>query len=246
MELIHTLEEIGLPEREIKIYLALLELDESTVLPIAKKAGIKRTYCYDILDDLIKRGLVNYIEKNGRRHYIAEDPKKIEQLLKDRLRHFSEVLPEIRSLYNRNTHKPKVRFFEGREAVVELFAELERVKEFASVASPVDFYPLLGQDRIDAAARAIVKKNIKARELLTWPGTPVSFQKIYKKPTQEIRYLSKAIQLSTDMFFYENKVVLISCQEPVHAISIEGSSVVKTFRVMFDLLWQATPAQTKS
>ncbi len=241
MELLNVLQEIGLEEREVKIYLALLELDESTVLPIATKAGIKRTYTYDILEALQNKGLVSYIEKNGRRRYSAEDPKKLESMLKERLEHFRELLPEIRSIYNKATNKPKVRFYEGTAAVKELYEELAHVKEYASIASPDHFYELLGKDYIDYLTKNILKNKTRGRELFVHSYVEVHFEKQYHAPLQEVRWLPPDVEIDTDMFIFPNKLVLISYRGTTHAISIEESSIIDTHRKMFDLLWAATP-----
>jgi sugar-specific transcriptional regulator TrmB len=54
------LEDIGLTKTEIKIYLALLKLGQSTTTNIIKDAGIHASKVYEFLDKLIKKGLVSY------------------------------------------------------------------------------------------------------------------------------------------------------------------------------------------
>ena len=46
------LEQIGLDPKEAKVYLAMLELGETTVARIAQKSKIKRTTAYDLVDSL--------------------------------------------------------------------------------------------------------------------------------------------------------------------------------------------------
>ena len=66
MEIQEILKEIVLSDKEAKVYLSVLELGESTVLPISKKSEYKRTYCYDILSDLVEKNLVSYVVKKGK------------------------------------------------------------------------------------------------------------------------------------------------------------------------------------
>lgn len=241
MELVESLKDIGLEEREVKIYLALLELGESTVLPVAQKSDIKRTYAYDVLDSLMKKGLVSYVEKNGRRRYAAEDPKKIDQILRDRLAHFRDVLPEIMTIFNRSINKPKVRFYEGSDNIRGLYEEFAHVKEYVSLASPDHFYDLLGKPYLDYLTTNILKNKTKVRELFAQSYTEVHFQKRYVKGLQEMRLLPPEIELDTDLTIFDRqKLVLISYAGVPHAISIEGSTIIDTHLKMFDLLWAAT------
>ena len=55
------LKSIGLSEREIKVYLALLELGQTTVGPVATKTRIQHPKIYQTLEKLIDKGLVNFI-----------------------------------------------------------------------------------------------------------------------------------------------------------------------------------------
>lgn len=240
MEITPQLQGLGLEDREIKIYLALLELAESTVLPIAKKAGIKRTYAYDILDSLIKKGLVSYIEKNGRRHYIAEDPKKIEHMLKEKLERFRDVLPEIRSIYNHAAGKPKVRFYEGAENFKQLYEEIAHTNEYASIASPDHFYNLLGKEYLDHLTDNIIKNKTKVRELFTYSYNDLHFAKRYQKGLQEVRLLPENFEIDTDILLFKDKLILFSFKDNIHAISIEGSAIIDAHWKLFNLLWNAT------
>lgn len=236
-DIAQSLASIGLLERESKIYLAALELGESTVLPIAKKSGLKRTYCYDILESLREKGLITSIEKNGRRRYSAEPPDKIEQLLTERLNKFMQVLPELRSLYNQTGLRPKVRFYEGKEGVIAISYELARAKRMDAISSTDHLYAVLG-DHINDITKEIARNKVKTRELYTRPSRPIQWAEYYQYPTQEIRYLPENIKISIDFLLYDNKLALISYEGDLHSLVIEGSGIVDSLRILFELLWQ--------
>ncbi|MFA7253711.1 MAG: helix-turn-helix domain-containing protein [Patescibacteria group bacterium] len=232
-------EQIGLNNKEIKVYLSALELGESTVYPISKKADIKRTYCYDILDDLQKKSLVFYIEKNGRRRYIAEDPKKIKEMLKTRLSDFEAVLPNLTTIYNQAPQKPKIRYFEGKEEVISIYEILLKTKEISAIASPAKIYEYIG-DYFEGFSGKLHAKNTKIKELITFNSPVVGYLKWYKKPNQEFRILPKEMKISTDMILFDNKLAMISFGKKIHAVLIEDSAIVETQKAMFDVIWNAS------
>ncbi|HEY1074282.1 MAG TPA: helix-turn-helix domain-containing protein [Patescibacteria group bacterium] len=241
MDLVQSLQEIGLQEREIKIYLALLELGESTVLPLSKQSGIKRTYCYDILPLLQEKGLVSFIERNGRRHYSAEDPAKIEQLLKGRLERFIGILPDLRSIYGQSPNKPRVRYYEGDDVGKEIVDELARSKSFDAISSPDHLNKYIGKSLLEELAVQMVKRGTVSRELYTRGALPVTWPKLYKKPLQEVRYLPEGVTMQNDILIYGKKLVLISYEQQVHGLVIEGSAIVDAHKQLFELLWKSTP-----
>lgn len=236
MNIENSLKSIGFTSREIQIYLATLELGSSTVTPISIKAGFKRPYCYDILEDLKKRGFVNYIEKNGRRHYFAEDPKKIETELIDNLSGFQAVLPEIRSIFNTNESKPKIRYYEGKEGVISIYEENTKAKEILAIGSPNHLYEYLPKYFENHAKEAIKSKQI-IKELITEDGSSAEYIKEFNKENQEVRLLPKGITFSTDLMIFDNKLALISFGSELHGVVIESSSIVDLQKTLFEIIW---------
>ena len=71
------LQEAGLTKGESKVYLALVLLGESSVTPIAREAKVSLSKIYEILENLIKKGLVSSIVKNNVKHFSAAEPERI-------------------------------------------------------------------------------------------------------------------------------------------------------------------------
>lgn len=238
MELTKILEQTGLNERETKVYLALLELGESTVQPISKKSGIERTYCYDILSSLAHKGLATSHVRNGRQRFIAQPPETLEGQLAAKLNDLRQAMPELKAKYNADTQKPIIRFYEGKEAVNTLYQELSTAKEVDTIASITELEKHLGET-LEEMAKNLVSKKAEVRELLTSETRLPKFTKYYKKPLQEVRYLPEKINLATDTIIYDNKVVFISYVPDFHAVVIEGSEIVSTQKKLFDIIWQS-------
>ena len=72
------LQEIGLNDKEAAIYLALLQVDNSSVIDISKKTKINRSTIYFVLEGLGKKGLVSEVQVDKKVHYAAEPPERLE------------------------------------------------------------------------------------------------------------------------------------------------------------------------
>lgn len=78
--------ELGLSQREARAYLVLLKKSDFTATELAKVSGIPRQKIYDILDNLIKRGIC--VERSGRvKRYKATAPESATRGLLERYRH---------------------------------------------------------------------------------------------------------------------------------------------------------------
>ena len=80
MELAYELQKIGLSHKEAKVYLANLELGQSSVQNIAKKASVNRATTYVILNSLIEKGLCSTFMQNKKTFYAASDPEQLETI----------------------------------------------------------------------------------------------------------------------------------------------------------------------
>src|SRR3989344_2562392 len=102
------LEKIGLTEGEIKVYLALLKLGETTAGPIVDESRVTRSKIYDILERLKQKGMVSYITKESTKYFCAAKPStlldylsnKEQEIIKDK-ESISEIIPQLESQYKK-------------------------------------------------------------------------------------------------------------------------------------------------
>lgn len=78
------LEKIGLTAGEIQVYETLIDLGLSRTGKITQKAGIASSKVYEVLQRLMKKGLANYVVKNGVRYYDATPPERLIDFLEER------------------------------------------------------------------------------------------------------------------------------------------------------------------
>ena len=107
------LEEIGLGKGEIKVYFALLELGESTIGPISKKARVTPAKTYPILQKLTEKGLITRIIKSNTQHYQAFNPKRILDYIKEKKKKLEHEEREIEKMIPQLMQKQK---FEAKQS----------------------------------------------------------------------------------------------------------------------------------
>jgi HTH-type transcriptional regulator, sugar sensing transcriptional regulator len=243
MDIKQTLEQFGLEGKKADVYLAALELGSSTVIQIAKKAGIKRTTCYDILQDLIRMSLISETVKSKRRLFIGEDPEKIKKDLEKRHSLINEILPQLKSIHNISGIKPKIRYFEGKEGLMEAYDDaLKYAGEILAFGSE-DVYKVLGGDWVEDYIKRRVKKSIRVRAIL--PSTEYLEKVIFVQDQAQLR-TCKALKKEKYPFSIEidiyghQKVALISNKEQL-AVVIESTEIYNTLKQIFELCWDLLP-----
>jgi len=242
MDLDKSLEKLGLNGKKADVYLAALELGKARVIEIAKKAGVKRTTCYDILLDLERQGLIYETAKGKKRLFIGEDPEKIKKELVAKQKIFDEILPELQAVYNIKGTKPKIRFYEGKEGLREVYADtLKYSGELLSFASE-DVLRVLGKDWADLYLKQRVKKEIHTRAIM--PKTS-GIQEYAAKDREQLR-MSKLIDpqkypFSVEINIYGHQRVALMSSKEETGIIIEGAEIYKTMKLIFELVWDNLP-----
>ncbi len=118
------LQQLGLSEREVAIYLSLLESGPVSIRDIAAASGINRGTTYETLKSLAAKGVVSYFPKGKRRVFLAEDPERLITLAESKQSALSDALEQLRNeiVPGLKNLKPdftpgNVRFYEGDDGV---------------------------------------------------------------------------------------------------------------------------------
>ncbi|PIQ07485.1 MAG: hypothetical protein COW72_00120, partial [Candidatus Nealsonbacteria bacterium CG18_big_fil_WC_8_21_14_2_50_37_10] len=127
------LRKLGLSEKEVRVYLAGLELGPSSVQKIAKKAKITRPTTYEIIKTLEEKGLFTETKQKKKRLFVAQSPERIlgvmriqKREIEEKEREFIRVIAALESKYSKEKEGAEV--FKGREGL----KALEEILSFSS------------------------------------------------------------------------------------------------------------------
>lgn len=230
----------GLKEQEAKIYLASLKLGEAGVTEIAREAGIQRTFTYDILEELKKRGLVSVVETSGKAKFRAISIESFQFLMEEKFDKFKAFLPELKGL-EKGVNRPNVRFFEGREGIKAVLQDTLNQPEGSEIlcfSNAEGFYTKEREfEKWYVAERA--KRKISMRFIAPDNPETMWYVKRDKKQRRETRVVSaKLFPFSAEVDICGNKVAIITLGKEMAAVILESEDVAKTFRMFFELAWK--------
>lgn len=236
---------VGLKEKEIKVYLALLKEGSSLANQLAKKTNILRSSIYDYLDILLEKGFVSYTIKSGKKYFQTVAPQKILDDFKEKKQKEEEILkeivPKLTQLQNTSDKKVFVEVFEGKEGMKTTFSRIlkENPKELFVFGSSGVGYKLLPYF-LEHWHNERIKKKIKMK--IIYNAKSEAQKRIKEGPSlkfSEVKFLSEEHISITGTLIYNNKVLLtIWNKESPLAISIESEDISKSYRNNFNLLWK--------
>lgn len=238
-------EKIGISDKETKVYFALLKSGAISVRGLAEITKINRGSVYDILKKLQSKGLAAFYHHETKQKFIAEDPEKLqalveehEQKLQTTKKEITNIIPELRSMQEKNGQKPTTKFYEGRAGIKTIlenvFKTLESQKEggreyfvYSAKEASEDIkeaYPDFTKERI--------QKGIKVKAISLASGGEMS-------GLDERRWLGTEQNSATFILIYAGNCAFISrdVQGVPVGVVIENEMIYQTQKVIFLQLW---------
>ena len=245
------LQNLGLSDKEARLYLASLQLGKSPVQEIAEQSGVNRGTAYNIIESLMKKGLMSSFEQGKKTFFTAESPDRLaslikmqEEELKLKEKQFTKFLPELRSMYGSADNKPKVKYFEGVEGLKALQEEYLRVKSkkidnIVYFDSVFQVLPGLLQDYTPRR----IEKRIQSRFMyISKNGPDERFKAIDKEKMRESKHISyEKFPFHADITIFDDKVSLesYSAKNKVLGVLIEDKEIADSIRTMFNYIWES-------
>lgn len=234
MNLNKLLQHLGLEEKEAKVYLELLRLNESTATKIAEKTNLDRTLIYQLANKLIEKGLVSYIIKNNVKYFSATNPKKLLQDLKEKETNLQKALPELIGLTGIEEQETKVEVYRGKEGLRTILKDIIRTKkDYVAFGEEGRFQKVLPID-IQRFLKELEKSKIHEKVLVREDFK----EKVLKSKHSEFRYISKDYLSPVTTVVYEDKTVNFIWTQPHYAIVTKNKEVADSFRTHFNALWK--------
>lgn len=246
------LQKIGLSEKESKVYLAALELGQASVQNIAKQAGVNRATAYSVLAALIEKGLCSTFEQDKKTQYAANAPEALlsvfevkKKELEETKKYFEKLLPDLQSVHNRMKDKPVVRFFDGKQGLLNCLDEFYKIK--GPKSEPVRM--IYNRDLLDKlftdAERQKYKsvrlaKDVKTKVLYNWNAGEL-------KNTADgtrVKVDDKSSLFTCDISIHGDMVKIAPLRDKLSAVLIKDKEIEKTLKAIFDLAWDEAVKKT--
>jgi sugar-specific transcriptional regulator TrmB len=232
--LIKRIKEVGLSERESELYVALLKRGPSKGGELARSLSMDRTHTYNIINNLINKGLVSSVLEDRKTLFEANSPKNLLNQIKKKEEIIKSVLPDLEALEVKNQKKSNITILEGKAGLRTLLRELfeSGVKEIQVFGGTGKSYEFLEYEM-----GHVEKKTL----LLGMHGKIITGSKLAGKlftrlPNFDIKYIEEMTDTSTMIF--GDKVSINVFDDRPFIILIENKSVAQSYKKYFEYLWK--------
>ncbi|MBI3032180.1 hypothetical protein HYY69_01790 [Candidatus Woesearchaeota archaeon] len=239
------LRQLGLTEGEIKVYIALTKLGETTSGPIVDESNVSVSKVYKILEKLAKKGLVSHIVKNKTKYFQAADPERLlvySQQLQEKMQAQQETLKKIIPTLQMETKTTatSAQVFDGlrgiqtaRERTLEIMKKGDEMWIIGIARTPYDrltpYSAEYHQRRYKKGIKCYYLYNDYARE-------PFGKQSA-SYPLSKVRYMDEGLITPAWMEIYADTITIGINKGKAFSIVIQNQDVADSFKIYAKLLW---------
>lgn len=243
--LLKTLRLLGCGDKQIKLYMAALELGFAPLNQVAKHAKLQRSTAYVITDELLAAGMILEDHKAYKKSLIAVEPDVLLRKLEAKYRQIGrqtlqlkEEMPEIRALHHATAIRPRVRTYQGAHGLLAIMKDILTTKQevllWTNQESEQKFFDseshrLFIQERINKQIpiRVLTVNNLAGSELARNDETNFRATKL----------LPASVKFSSETYIYGDKVAVIDVSQDIFGIITENTQITGAQRAVFELTW---------
>jgi sugar-specific transcriptional regulator TrmB len=240
-EMIQTLLNLGLNEKEARTYITLLELGSSSAYKVSQKSGIKKPTTYVVLEELRKKGMVLKTPGKTKTLYKAQNPEELFEKIESTLTRSKRILPRLVALSNQEK-EVKTYHYEGLEGMRQIFhynfhlpsmnnSEFVGFYAKAENVAP-DYLDLFHEWNKDSQ-----EKNISFRIIAPDNKSLKQFRALDKESNREVRVISEDIYSSEVSFDTNGEFVRIVDIPKQQGVILENPRIAKALKEIFEMVW---------
>jgi len=241
------LRNFGLSEKEATIYQTCLATGEVGVTRLSRLVRLSRSTTYFVADELVKKGILRFIQKGAHRIYSAEDPRKLsiiidkqKMILNKRTSFLESILPELVMRFSDTPNKPVVSYYQGQMEVRRILEDIltSGTKEEFWTGEMKTLEEAVGKKYLQKWTRRRIDLGMKSISIRPPSDKKNKDYKSGKSSLRKVQYAPEGFQSPSLVVVYGNKVAFISSVVESYGILVESKDLSTTLQSWFNILWE--------
>lgn len=243
--------QLGLTDKEVFVYLDLVQNGPRPVAILAKRAGVTRTNGYDIIRGLAKKGLCFSSGENYGKKIHAHEPNALHEIIEKRRHSLDQLASELTAIEHtikKNKVTPfydhEVTYLEGNENIKKIFTLMTapHVSHIYGVGSELELEPYVGRETLERFHEQRKKHKTFFSILRAGPqrlsGDAFHNDSAYLR---EVRIRPKGkVRLKSQVYLFDNTIIFLNLFDKPFATIIHNEPMFIMFLSWFDFIWNAS------
>jgi len=226
-------------------------LGKSPVQSIAQKAKVNRATTYVMIENLMKKGLMNSVTEGKKQFFRAESPDKLSLLFREesmaiqrKQEYLDKILPKLETLRPIEKEAPTVRYYEGIKGMKKIAEEIfdtRAEKNFRVIFSYDLLKKMFTPEEYLLMRQKRQNQNIHAMSIIN-----DEHNDFVSTNAEVVKLPANKYEITADIAMYGDKVRIISQKGERVGLMIENKEIANTFKLLFDLAWENVNKKKKA
>jgi len=209
---------------------------------LGKETRMERRTVYDVIQKLLEKGLVSFIEKEDKKFYKVINPIKLLDILEEKEEYLRKIrqeliklIPNLEELMKKGKKEVDARILFGREGIKTMYMdEIKEGKTIYVICTTIDKTEELLKTFLPRFTRKRIKKKIKIKMLSA--KKDVKFLKKYR--LIEVRFLPEEYVSPASLTIYRDRLGITLWADNPITILIKNQEIANNFLNYFELMWK--------
>lgn len=245
------LSDFGLNEKEIQVYLTILEQGKISPLQIAGKTGLKRTTVYSVSNALLEKGFIEEDLGQATRYFTARPLRILPTILEEEEKSLSQKREILKALipalqeYPKadDSTTPKIRFVPEKKILNQLYERTESWNQSAIQRGGMWWgfqdhsFAEHFEEWIHWLWKKATPKDVSIRLFTNFSQVERSLA-LRKYKNRQIKTWKGSAPFTASIWIAGDFLIMINTQEkPYYLVEIRDVLLAQNLRLMFQGLW---------
>lgn len=252
MSLQRTLKDVGLNDKEIKVYLALLKNNKATPATLAKITKINRATVYTVGKSLQSKGIIAEDLSGKNTSFTALPPSHLEQLVLRPMRELKEKEPLIKKAVselslitaNKEYPVPKIRFVEEDQLENFLYENIEKWQQSVIDCDKIwwgtqdsTFLEHYGSF-VDWYWKQPFTKGVNMYQVGNESPLERAMHKKHSQPARDV-HMSHDVDFTSSIWVGGDYVIsIVTKHHPFYLVELHDATLAHNMREVFKKMWK--------
>ncbi len=249
----NTLKQLGFGDKEVRVYLTILEQGKTTPAAIATLTGIKRPTVYSIAKELVDKGVIVEDMAGPHGFLVALPPEELKNIAKKEERELeskkiliNQAVTELQS-FTKNTKYsiPKITFIYEEDLEDFLYKQTPEWNKsiMANDGSWWGFqdptFPEIYKKWIDWFWNVSAPKNLMLKLLSNESRTEEQMAKMYERRLIKFWDAKGGTFTGSTLVAGDYILLIITSQKPHYLVQIHDATMAHNMRELFKSIWES-------
>jgi hypothetical protein len=240
-DLIKQLSDVGLTDKEARVYLALLSRQNVGSSKLIAATGLHGQFVYDALARLEQLGLAKHVIQNGRKKFSPNPPLRLLSLVEEKKLAAQNIAKQLQERFS-GKNEQSFEIFQGESAfLMHQFDMLERVEqdqEALAICGPTErFLATLGEGETDEFEELRLKKGLRVRYIGMEPMRERLTEMRKWRKLWEFRIFPGQSTGLVDTDIWPDNLTFNIFGDPILSFTLTNKVVADGYRQFFESLW---------